>query len=131
MDCEIRQMRYGGEKGILTHGTYGGLEFAIVSMGSHPCAYIGLPEGHRLNGRREASKAFAGLPVHGGITYSQPGLGLVGLMEDKWVIGWDYGHYGDYMRFTVDEMPGKEWTTEEILAEVRKVIDEINRRNER
>ena len=127
MENGIKQMEYGRSKGILAHGTYRDFEYAIVSMGSHPCAYIGIPEGHRLYCQNMGSVECDMLPAHGGITYSQSGLGSVGLMDDKWVIGWDYGHYGDYMELGGDKLPGKKWTTEEILSEVQKVIDEIVR----
>ncbi|MCM1315092.1 MAG: hypothetical protein NC205_09600 [Prevotella sp.] len=32
---------------ILDSGVHDGYEYAIVSRGLHPCAYVKLPEGHK------------------------------------------------------------------------------------
>lgn len=49
----------------------------------------------------------------------------------KWYIGWDYDHYGDYTSNPYINMFGiyreceKRWTTEEIVAECKNVINQI------
>lgn len=105
----------------LCHDTYKGYEFAIVSLGTHPCAYIGIPKRHRYYKKDYFREIFYNLPVHWGLTYSD--IGAHKLMLDKWVIGWDYGHHVDYIAGV--NLNGKKWTTEEILEEVKAVIDEI------
>ena len=70
--------------------------------------------------------------MHGGLTYSRDFLWIS--KERKlqgWFIGWDYAHYGDYVgyelmfpkEFKIREE--KNWTTEEILEEVKDVIRQI------
>lgn len=111
---------------ILCHDTYNGYEFVVKSYGSHPCAYIGIPKGHKFYKKNYSDVVFDELNnyIHFGLTYSQ--FGIHGLMTDKWVIGWDYSHYTDHSGFSEITM-GKRWMTEEILEEVKVVIDEINK----
>ena len=53
-----------------------------------------------------------------------------GKEAEGWFIGWDYGHYGDYLGFE-ERYPrlyrtgGKKWTTEEIFTEVREACYQI------
>ena len=63
-----------------------------------------------------------------GLTYSEDYL--TGIKENSWFIGWDYGHFGDYMGYQVKlpvdfSMYDKKWTTEEIFEEVKDVINQI------
>lgn len=121
---EIKPMVYkmAHTSEILAHDTYKGYEFAIISLGTHPCAYVGIPEGHRFYRKEYDHRMFDAIPAHWGLTYSQ--MGAAGLMRDKWVIGWDYSHCVDYAAIPFWG-EGKRWTTEEILEEVKAVIDEI------
>lgn len=107
---------------VLAHDTYRDYEFAIVSFGTHPCAYVGIPKGHRFYRKDYDLKMFDNIPAHCGLTYSE--MGIENLMQDKWVIGWDYAHSGDYTPLLFWEGL-KRWSTEEILEEVKAVIDEI------
>lgn len=133
MNTEIKPMIYKWNQGaeILAHDTYKGYEFAIISYGTHPCAYVGIPDGHRLY--KKNYDKIDGIYCHGGFTFSE--MGVRELMHDKWVIGWDYGHCGDYMQY-YDTSPdflaledlglgSRRWTTPEILDEVHEVIDQI------
>lgn len=45
---EIKPMIYKTERKreILAHDAYKGYEFAIISLGTHPCAYIDIPRGN-------------------------------------------------------------------------------------
>lgn len=110
---EIKPMIYTNKPAIdvLANGTFKGYEFVILSYGTHPCAYIGIPKGHRFYNRMEYE-----IPIdcHGNLTYAD--FGIHGHMKDKYVIGWDYNHVCDQFR---------RWTTEEILEEVHEVIDQI------
>ena len=120
----ISPMRYTSTRlacpKILAEGLYKGLQYCITTIGTHPCAYVGIPKGHPLYGKHYDKKARNGVSsiAHGGLTYSERNMPLKGL----WNIGWDYAHYGDRSGLSNE---GKEWTTEEILRNVHEVIDLI------
>ena len=117
----MKQMIYQFQRinEILDEGFYNGFHYIICSYGTHPCAYVQVPETHD----------FYGMPYddievdcHGGLTY-----GRFAKNGTYW-IGWDYAHYGDYvgyylMRYGYD---AKKWTTEEIYEDVKYVIDQLN-----
>lgn len=102
----------------LAQGTYKGYDFYILSMtGSHPCAYIDTKDvGEKL----ELNEDSWGFPVHGGITYARTYLN--GYVEDSWVIGWDYGHFGDK---TWTDDYGEKHKTYDILLEVFEAINHM------
>lgn len=111
-----------GESIILDTGTLDGYRYAIITLGSHPCAYVEVPEGHSYRqGYLESS-----VRCHGGITYAEtyapPALGLKG--ESLW-LGWDYAHFGDCMALPGYTSPGKRYTLEEIQHEVRDVVAQL------
>ena len=75
------------------------------------------------------------IPVHGGITFKRYGEESGKRCEDdfieneKFYIGWDYQHWGDkmvYLSGTLTE--GREWTRDEIVAEIYAVIDLLERK---
>ena len=103
----------GAKPVVLDFGEYRGIKYMIVSRHTHPCAYI------------ELGKKYAGIGCHGGVTYS--GRGVPGFEEitsgTHW-IGWDYAHSWDFMA-SIPWLGGKKWTTEEMVAEVQSVIDEV------
>lgn len=117
---ERRQQNYT----MLDEDIYKGFHYAIVSLGSHPCAYVELPEHHKYYG-----KDYDEIPIecHGGLTYSSSD-GIASrnspLRRDGFWIGWDYAHLNDYVYRIFDH--GKRWSTEEILVEVMYVIDQLN-----
>ena len=45
-------------------------------------------------------------------------------MDGQWCIGWDYTHAGDYTA-AMPNFNEHRWTTAEIQAEVRDVIDQL------
>lgn len=114
---------------LLDSGTYDGYEYAIVSRGFHPCAYVKLPEGHKCYGMD-----YDDIPVdcHCGLTYAENYLAILPL-ESGWWIGWDYGHCCDYSGFMmheywcdIDTSHLKRWTTAEIFEEVKQVIAQLD-----
>ena len=112
---------------MLDKGIYKGYHYAIVSFGSHPCAYIELPKGHKYYG-----KDYDDIPIdcHGGLTYSSEGLlpSSNDYHRDGYWIGWDYAHLGDYYGWSNAFInTGKRWTTEEILQEVKEVIEQLSK----
>ncbi len=102
---------------LLDSGTYNGYEYAIVSRGFHPCAYVKLPENHICYGLDCND-----IPVecHYGLTYSADSLDVMP-SDSGWWIGWDYAHCTDQ----IGKTEGKKWTTSEILTEVKQVIQQL------
>lgn len=114
----------------LEHNTYKNYEYVVMSLGTHPTAYIGIPKGHRLYGLDIQD---IDIDCHGGCTYSQNRIlkdDGSSYSNDKWWIGWDYAHLYDYLGWFdgnpdfVDDYR-KHWTTKEIVWEVEAVIDSI------
>lgn len=114
-----------------------GFKIEIVNMrGSHPCAYIMVPESFI---KEHCSKYdiydydnwYAS--VHGGFTYANfhPSIIPDGYEKDEselW-LGWDYAHCGDYTCINPIEFPPLRyehvWTTEEIIKEAHEVINTL------
>ncbi len=112
---------------ILAEGTYKNYHYAIVSFGTHPCAYVQIPEDHKLYFiYDEFDPKIESVCCHGGITCISIGGILKGnggnYREGHW-IGWDYLHPGDY---EANMHPlGRKWTTKEILDDVKNVIKQL------
>lgn len=114
---------------IVEEDCYHGYDYVITTCGSHPCAYVRLPENHIYNNlrREDNTLPYDEIPVecHGGLTFScVDGLPQVGI-KDGVYIGWDYAHYGDYCDFgnsLSTPFTDKIWTHEEICEEIEKVI---------
>lgn len=109
---------------ILFKGTYQGIDFYVLSLGTHPCAYIDVTNTSLNN------KNYSDIDVscHGGLTYSRNYLATVD--KKGWFIGWDYAHYMDYLGSNLLlpdylQSNGKRWTTKEIIEECKNVIDQI------
>lgn len=113
------------EREILDSGEYNGYKYYIVSLGTHPCAYVEVPEGHICYGKCDNDAYDLDIDVHGGITFGN--FGLKGV-SDKFLLGWDYSHYDDYyfpMLPFLNGYEGKRWTTEEMLEDVKSVINRL------
>ena len=113
------------KRDILDSGEYNGYKYYIVSLGTHPCAYVEVPEGHICYGKCYEDAYDLDIDVHGGITFGD--FGLKGI-SDKFLLGWDYNHYDDYY-FTMlpfmNAYKGKRWTTKEMLEDVKSVINRL------
>lgn len=73
--------------------TKSGLRAVILLVrGSHHCGYVELPE--RLGKPDYDEGPIMELNVHGGVTYA----GNLPEMDNKYVVGYDCAHYGDYMK---------------------------------
>lgn len=110
----------------LFKGTYQGIDFYVLSLGTHPCAYIDVTNTSLNN------KNYYDIEVscHGGLTYSRNYLATVD--KKGWFIGWDYAHYMDYLGCNLLlpdylQSNGKRWTTKEIIEECKNVIDQIKK----
>lgn len=115
---------------VLDDGVFDGFHYCIVSHGTHPCAYVELPAGHKWYGAGYSGEMEDTVDCHGGITYTDYGL----LPKDNenhksgfW-IGWDYAHCYDHAGYDQDD-DGKKWTTAEILEEVKNVIRQLKEEN--
>lgn len=108
---------------VLDTGHYRGYDYMIISYGTHPCAYVAIPENHPLY-----EQDFNDIPdfgAHFGLTFAD----RLDVFGNRFCIGWDYIHAGDYAGcFEGIELLANErkWTTAEILEEVKSVIDEIS-----
>ena len=102
-------------------GFYRGFHFYILTMGSHPCAYVDVGHSDFLADE---------INCHGGITYGDDILATVS--EKSYFIGWDYAHYNDFLAFN-DRLAKKygepyrahKYTISEIVKECANVIDQI------
>lgn len=125
----MKEMIYDrNEFHVLDCGNYLGFEYCIVSYGTHPCAYVQIPEGHPLY-MVDYLEATRTPKCHGGITYSGDLYRREPLIEkDGWWIGWDYNHFDDYNASYESIRWGcghKRWTTEEIYQEVVHVCEQL------
>ena len=105
-------------------GTYKGLDYYVLNLGTHPCAYIDVTN-TSLHGIEYEE---IDVVVHGGLTYSRPSLATVD--KSGWFIGWDYAHCSDFTGYEIDYpenicLGGKHWTTGEIVAECLDVINQM------
>ena len=136
MEKMIYKPRYEhGKEHVLWQGDVDGLEAAIVSYGTHPCAYINLTdeiiEKIKEEGYDESAEEYMFYDIidaypHGGFTFYGH-LTCLG-DGDRWA-GWDYAHCDDYtydyLNGLFDRSDEKRWTTEEILEEVKEVVAEL------
>lgn len=130
----MKEMQYLAEckRDVLDTGYCFGLLYYILSLGTHPTAYIKIPENHRLFGKTiKEIYDEVNIEVNGGITYSDYELWISNTKKiEGHFIGWDYAHYGDYMGFE-EKLPirlrigGKKWTTKEIFREVKETCYQI------
>jgi hypothetical protein len=118
---------------LLYEGDKDGYHIAIVSYGTHPCAYVSVPKSHPYYGIGYDN---APIDCHYGLTFSEPNSKLNEYKtqwneshrdEDIWWIGWDYAHCTDYYGncFFPSLGPTKAWTTKEIREECYDVIKQL------
>lgn len=103
---------------VIASGEEAGYSWYVLSLGTHPTAYVKLPKG---------TEAFSvdDISCHGGITYVNSSLKIGGgMVVNGFWIGWDYAHSGDFSGYFPGS-GGKEWTTEEIIDDVKDVISQL------
>lgn len=130
----MKEMEYQPNRKIevLDTGFCFGLLYYILNLGTHPTAYINIPENHKYYKKNYGE---IDIDVHGGLTYSRDYLWISKNEQIKgWFIGWDYAHYGDFLGY--DMLPvfkhmqrnnEKKWTTEEIFKDVKEVCYQIQK----
>lgn len=109
---------------VLYKGTYKNHKFCIVSLGTHPTAYV---ECKFDNCTSYYDRRLLDVKVHGDFTYLDKAYWDT---EDKTTyLGWDYLHDGDYCTLIpLSLFFGKRWTTQEIYDEVKSVIEQLEER---
>lgn len=131
----MKEMKYSSKRiiEILDKGNFKGFNYYIMNLGTHPTAYIEIPKEHKLFNKTDYEVYdYIDLEVHFGLTYSRNYLYINEKQKlDGWFIGWDYAHCDDYTGYEEimpDELKtnGKKWTTEEILEEVKRAINQLN-----
>lgn len=109
---------------ILDKGEYRGVEYVVISLGTHPTAYVK----NIIKVSDYTDERFCGIYVHGGVTYLGDAYwtDLECKIPDTKYLGWDYAHAGDYVGWH-DHCTGEDikWTTEEIVVECKRVIDQL------
>lgn len=108
----------------IADGEYKGFNYYVLSLGTHPCAYVDVSD-TKLCGIDYDN---IDIKCHYGLTYSKPYLATV--EKEGWFIGWDYAHHSDYTGyescFPLEfRLKGKIWTTKEMVNECKEVIDQI------
>lgn len=105
-------------------GLYKGFHFYILTMGSHPCAYVD------VIGTKDYRFCADEIDCHGGITYESTELATVDYKS--YFIGWDYAHYNDFLVFNDrlakeygEPYRAHKYTLTEIVKECVNVIDQI------
>lgn len=126
----MKEMIYQADskREILDTGYCFGILYYTLNLGTHPTAYIKVPDDYEEDERE--------LDVHGGCTYDSNYLYI---SENKKIeghfIGWDYAHYTDYLGFQNKYInglaKGKKWTTEEIFREVKEACYKIQNSKEK
>lgn len=103
----------------LATGTHKGFWYYVISMGTHPCAYLD------VSALSKSGIDTRLIDCHGGITYSDKRLSTVD--REGWFVGWEYAHGLDYNGMVPDCYAGnlKRWTTCEIVEECKNVIEQI------
>ena len=105
-------------------GFYRGFHFYVLTMGSHPCAYVD------VIGTKDYRFCADEIDCHGGITYESTELATV--PEKSYFIGWDYAHYNDFLAFNDrlakeygEPYRAHKYTLSEIVKECANVINQI------
>lgn len=130
---QLKPMKYQSTRiptgEVLCRGTSkDGYQYIVLSYGTHPCGYVALPKKHKLNGvdyddvNELCSEDYTD-NVHGGFTFSREGLH--DYIHNRWVLGWDYNHYGDKNGFI--DIDGREYTVMELFDDALNAIELLRR----
>lgn len=127
-EMEYKSTKFGAVKEVLLDGKYKNYHFVIMNYGSHPCCYVEIPSKHKFYGKDYSSDGVEDfISCHGGLTFSSNHL--QDIINDSWIIGWDYAHFGDYVcydyNFPSFVEPLHKWTTMELFEDVKNVIEQL------
>lgn len=122
------EYKYSHNREVLAHDKRKDYEFYVIYIGTHPCAYVLLPEGHPLSNAKDYEDIAKYIHPHGGVNYYEKCLKLENsvdfLRHKPGIIGWDYGHIGDYVAHSPSK-EDKRWTIVEIVFECCNIIDQL------
>ena len=110
---------------IIAHNVYKDVEYFVVSLGTHPCAYVKCPK-EFLDEHTDDWGNLTEIWVHGGVTYTGE-MSDLKTFKDKdgeYCFGWDYAHAGDYLGNDDSPWDLRKWTTEMIVNECKSAIDQ-------
>lgn len=122
----MKQMVYSNRHKAdrLHSGVHRGIDFVILSLGSHPTAYVRIPETHEWY-----KKDYMDIDIdcHGGLTFASTGVSKDVKTKDGWWVGWDYAHDGDFSGYGTPwgTAYDKKYSTEEIFRDVKEVIEQV------
>lgn len=113
-----------------------GEQIVVLNIrGSHPCAYVTVPESEAkvdLSKLEYAVYEYYTVEdayVHGGFTYGEYGKPFESdEIRTAFWLGWDYAHAGDYCGGRMGlfmRADDKKWTTEEIVEEAREIAGHV------
>ena len=117
---------------LLAKGSMRNYNYYVLNQGTHPTAYVELPQNHPYY-----NVDYDNIPIdiHGGLTYCSNQLHTIADDEegDRFFIGWDYSHYGDFTGFFLeptlqkckDLFTGKKYTTNEMVYDCLLVINQL------
>ena len=110
---------------VLYCGEYKGHKFAILSLGTHPTAYV---ENKLPNCTSYDDERLDDVSVHCGFTYCDKAYWDD--EEKALFLGWDYAHFRDFSGYffkypAMMDDTSKKWTTIEIFDEVKSVINQL------
>ena len=108
---------------LLHMDNYRGFNYLVVSYGTHPCAYVEIPEGHPyydMDYDKMPIICHEGLNYYGPIDHKPLGPAPI----KGYYIGWSYDHLYDYMgRYSdTDDM---KYTTAEVALDCIFVINQL------
>lgn len=117
-EMEYQSRLYEAEK--LAEGEVGEYKWMVLSLGSHPCGYVSVPQNHPFYGK-DYFEIDNRIEAHGRLTFS----GKLRNIEGRW-FGWDYAHAGDFT-FPFVMTGDKLWTTQKIVNECLNVIKQFQK----
>ena len=113
---------------IIAKGEIRGFQWVIITLGSHPCAYVAVKPDHPYYGMDYDTMYEKGiyLDCHGGVTYIEHDKNTRSWgTQDLWWIGWDYAHSGDYDATYDQKYETHKWTLKEIKKDVLNMIAQL------
>ena len=126
----MKQMSYSPSRNVsvLDNKIYKGYEYYILSLGTHPTAYVKLSKNDKFYGY-DYDSISEFVDVHGGFTYSKDTLSVAPNESDVWFIGWDYAHFGDFFYDAFPDSSDEKYSTFKILEDVINVVNQLKQYN--
>ena len=111
---------------VLYLGSYKKYVFFILNMGTHPTAYIRIPESHPFFQKHYIECN----PSMDFFTFSENSLAFNNQLDtpvpEGWYLGFDHAHLGDWLGYWSDEenirQGHRKYTTEEMVEECKLTI---------